>query len=185
MKLELLDIFTRGLSDPSYGVIAQLNALRAAAPVFGVAVPEIAAIPIVSAPTDERVSLGMGPINLPAIVLATGLSPTKAGGEISQGIRIWPSVTVVASWVVSDANAAAAWTSGDYIETAIIRAVAQAILDAARIQIAGISGGIQIQICNGVTSGPVMKALRDSSGILVHAVSHDLVVYDLAPTLIP
>jgi len=185
MKLELLDIFARGFADPAFGFIAQLNALRAAPPLLGVAVPELANVPIVSAASDDRVSLGMAPTNLPAIVLAAGLSPARAGGEISQGIRIWPNVTVVASWVVSDANAAAAWSSGDYVETAMIRAVAQAILDPARIQVAGISGGIQIQICNGLTSGPVMKPLKDGSGVLVHAVSHDLAVYDLSPTLIP
>lgn len=185
MKLELLAIAAAGFGDASYGVAMQLAALKAAGPVFGVDVPAYDEITIATAATDDRVAMGMAPTNLPALVLAVGLSPSRADGEISQGVREWPSVPLVASWVERDTNAAQTWSVGDYIETAIMRAFAQAVLDPARVGAAGRVGGVQIQTCNRVTSGPVMKPLKESAAVITHAVAFDLNVIDYQPTLLP
>lgn len=185
MKLELLAIVAAAMADETYGIAAQLAVLKAAGPVFGIDAPDVGGLTIATAATDDRVAMGQAPTNLPAAIVAVGLTPARAGGEISQGCREWPSVSVVVSWVERDTNAAQAWSVGDYIETAILRAFAQAVLDPARVTVAGKVGAVQIQTCNGVTSGPVMKPLKESAAVITHAVAFDLNVIDYQPTLLP
>jgi len=189
VKIELAEIGVLAALDTVYGVKAQLAAQAAQGAICGVAVPTFdpndpTQLPILNGARDDRIALGMAPFNLPAIAFTAGASPAVAEGEISQGVRSVPSIALVASIIVSDANAAAAWAQSDYLETALIRAFAQAALLRPDATTGTRVGGVQVEFCNRVTFGAVNRALKDGSGVVAAAVQWDLHVTDYQPTLI-